>query len=514
MKQAERFAQICARTTAARKNLKGKSVRGAVFLAMGGGIDFILRLASTVIMARLLSPEDFGLVAMVLAVTVIAEQFRDLGLSMATIQSQEISHEQVTNLFWVNTAAGALFGLAICGAAPLIAGFYGDQRLIPITFAISTNFLWGGLTVQHQALLSRQMKQAHMATIRLSASLISLALAVFLAIHNFGYWALAWREVARIFLVAAGMWVCCGWIPGLPSSKGEIGRLLRFGSDLTLTQFVIASVSSLDRLLIGRFFGAGLVGMYRQAQQLIMAPIEQLNAPIYSVSQPGLSMLHADPCRYRRYYQRILLVFSLATMPLGLFSAIYAHEITFVVLGSKWAGAAIFLRIFGLATFLRPTLETSSLVLVTCALSQRLLLIALIENAVLAILMLTGIRLGALGVASAYLSTMIVLLFPKLYYSFLGTPVSLGVFFKAISAPLIASGAMAGVLLVFRGFGAGQGYTISLIWGCGVAATVYAIILLMLPRGRNELTALYSDVLSSLQRGRSTSGEEELIPAQ
>jgi hypothetical protein len=109
---------------------------------------------------------------------------------------------------------------------------------------------------------------------------------------------------------------------------------------------------------------------------------------------------------------------------------------------------------------------------------------------------------------------MIILLFPKLYYSFLGTPVSVGSLFKAISVPLIASGAMTGVLLLFRGFTASQGYTISLFLGCAVAAMVYAIILVLLPGGRNQLAALSSDVLSSLQRRRSTGGKQDLIPVQ
>ena len=172
MTKAERFAKF-ADTGAVRRNLKQKSVRGVLFMVAGGSADIGIRLVSTFLLARLLSPNDFGLVAMVISVTGIAEQFSELGLSTATIQCRELSHHQVTNLFWINVGTGCLFSLAICGLAPGIGNFYGDPSLVPMTLVISTTFVWGGLTVQHQALLSRQMKQAYLVVIRVSASCLS-----------------------------------------------------------------------------------------------------------------------------------------------------------------------------------------------------------------------------------------------------------------------------------------------------------------------------------------------------
>ena len=324
MTRAEKFSQF-ADTCAVRQTLKQKSVRGVFFMVGAGGFDFIIRLASTFLLARLLSPIDFGLVAMVVSVTAIAERFSELGLSTATIQCRELSHQQVTNLFWINVLAGCLLSVLICGLAPGIARFYDNPKLLPLTLAISTTFVWGGLTVQHQALLSRQLKQAQLGSVRLGASFLSLILTIVLAINHFGVWALAWREVARAFFVAVGMWFYCRWIPGWPRRNANIGGLLRYGSHLTLNGLVNACIAQLDRLLIGRFFGPGPLGLYRQAQQLLIAPIEQLQSPVNSVASPGLSMLQVDPDRYRRYFQRIALVISLPTMPLGVFVAVYAR---------------------------------------------------------------------------------------------------------------------------------------------------------------------------------------------
>jgi len=498
MTKVEKFAKF-ADTGTVRQNLKRKSVRGVLFMVSGGGADFVIRLVSTFLLARLLSPSDFGLIAMILSVTAIAEQFSELGLSTATIQRRELNHQQVTNLFWINVGAGCLLCLTICGLAPWIAKFYGNPALVPMTLAIATTFVWGGLTVQHQALLSRQMKQAHMACVRVSASLLSLILAVVLAINHFGVWALAWREVTRALFVAAGMWLFCRWLPGLPRRNADIKELLHYGSHITLNQLVMACVSQLDRLLIGRYFGANPLGLYRQAQQLILAPIEQLRAPLYSVASPSLSMLQGDAERYRRYYQRIVLVIALATMPLGLFIAIYADEITHVLLGPKWVAATIFLRIFGIVAFLKPCLDTTGVVMMTYGFSKRLLKLSVMYNAVFAILMFAGIYWGAEGVAISNIATILLLVFPMLYFSLYRTPVTVGAFFSAVSTPAIASMAMAGVLLAIHGVASRFGMTVSLFIGLGAAGSVYILMVLLLPRGRREVIALTCALLGSLR---------------
>jgi O-antigen/teichoic acid export membrane protein len=499
-KQREKFAAI-ATTEAIRPELRQRSVRGAIYMAVSGGGDFVLRLVSTYILARLLIPEDFGIVAMVTAVTAIAEQFRDLGLSTATVQSREITHEQVTNLFWINVATGAVFSLLICACSPLISAFFSDRRLVPITLAISTNFLWGGLAVQHQALLNRQMKQPQMATIQLGASFLSAVLAVVLAMNGKGYWALVWREVARSLLIVIGMWLLCSWVPGLPYRHTNIRRLLRFGTDLTLAQIAIAAISNVDRLLIGRLFGPGPLGLYRQAQQLMVTPIEQLRAPIYAVSQPGLSMLQADPDRYRRYYRKIVFLVSVATMPLGLFAVIYANEITLLLLGKAWMGAAVFLRIFAVLYVLAPSTSINGLVLITCGQSRRMLFYVLAQSALLAVLLLIGACWSAEGIAWSRVAAFL-LMFPMLFFMFRGTPVTVGMFSRAISAPLLAGALMVIGLALFHHLAAIERPIMSLLLGTAVGLAIYATVLMLLPRARNELKSLFSDVVGSLQRKR------------
>jgi O-antigen/teichoic acid export membrane protein len=468
-------------------------------MAANGFIDFAIRLAATIILARLLIPEDYGLIGMVAVITGIAEQFASLGLSTATVQAKEISHKQCSNLFWINALAGCAFGIAICVMAPVITAFFQDPRLAMITIAISTNFLWKGLTVQHEALLSRQLKLAQISINRVTAGILSTCVAVALAFTGYGYWALVWREVSRGFLIAVGVWCFCRWLPGMPNRKAQIGDLLRFGRDLTLTQIVIVIISRLDGLIIGKFFGPMVLGLYRQAQHLMIGSVEQLNSPILSVAQPGLSILQNDPARYRGYYQKILFIISLTTIPLGFFTVIYANEIVSVALGQKWIEATIFLKIFAVGVIVTPSIGTVGLIMITCGKSGRVLFVALVHSVILAILMVVSIPWGAVGIASAFVLTIVVLSPWIIYYGFSETPVTIKLFYGTVSKPIKASLVMVLMLVLLRSIAPMGGDMVSLLTGGGIAAIVYSSSFALFPNGRLQLKSLVQDFKAAMK---------------
>jgi O-antigen/teichoic acid export membrane protein len=501
----EKFASF-ASTDSRSQELKTRSIVGALFSAGAGVGDFVLRLVSTIILARLLVPEDFGLVSMVVAITAIADQFASLGLSAATIQAPRIDHKQASALFWINVAAGLIMGAAVFALAPVIADFYHEQRLVPITMAIAANFIGGGLTVQHEALLNRQMKQPQVAAIKVGSGFLGSMLAIGLALSGFSYWALVCREVSRVFLIAAGVWSACRWIPSLPSRNVRLGSFLFFARDMSLTQLLNAISSVLDSLLIGRFVGATALGLYRQGFQLLMAPLEQLNAPIHNVSLPALSMLQNDPERYRRYYERVLFVVSFVTVPIGAFSCIYAHEIVAVILSAKWIAAAPLLQVFGVAAAIRPAIATSGLVLVSHARTGRFAVIALVHCTLLGALMAFGVRWGAMGVAIASVCTSAILAVPKLAYSFEGSPVTVRGFLAQYSRPLFAALVMVVCLILLRELAPVDSGVVSLAVGCTVAALVYPIALAAVPGGWAEIKTLLCD-LRAVSRRRPIASE-------
>ena len=502
MSRSDRFGRFAA-TDAVSGDLKRKSVLGALATGAGGGLDLVLRLGSTLILARLLVPEYFGLVAMVTAVTRIAERFATLGLSTATVQAPKITDGQCSNLFWINVGGGAVFAGGLVLLSPAIAGFYEEPRLQAITVALSTNFLLIGLRVQHEALLRRQMKLPELAANRLIASLVSLSLAVALAVADFGYWALVSKEVAQLFFTVVGVWILCPWRPRFPRRNVEMSRLLSFGRDMALTQLLVAVAGQVDNLLIGRFGGATVLGLYRQAHNLIMQPVERLKAPIYSVSQPGLSILQRQPGRYRRYYQRILFIVSFATVPMGVFTVIYASDIVLVLLGDRWLGSVVFLQIFGVVAAILPASASTGIIMITCGRTARFLVVSVVNSAVLAILMLAGIAWGAVGIASARAITVIVVTPWALHYGLSGTPVSSGDFLRSYSRPCLAAAVMGIVLLAVRRFAPMDSALTSLALGLSSSGLVYLLALFALPGGGAQLRSLYHELVEAIRRRSS-----------
>ena len=169
-------------------NLKGHTISSGAVTVSAQGAKFLLNMASTMILARLLMPRDFGLVAMVMTVANFLRVFKDAGLSIATVQRERITHAQVSNLFWINVAVSAVSTLVLAASAPIIARFYGNPRLIPITLFLSVTFLISGSTIQHQALLKRQMRFKALAVIEVGSMVIGVFVAVLMAALGYGYW--------------------------------------------------------------------------------------------------------------------------------------------------------------------------------------------------------------------------------------------------------------------------------------------------------------------------------------
>ncbi len=496
MTTAARFERLM-REPPGGAELKSRTLRGGAFAMGAEAVEFFLRLGSLVVLARLLLPEHFGLIAMVTALTSIAERFKDLGLSIATVQRERITHEQVSTLFWVNALAGVVLVLVVAALAWPIARFYDEPRLFAVTLAIASSFFWSGITVQHQALLRRQMKFSRIALIQVGSSALSVVVAIVLALLDFGYWALVAREVSRGVFMALGSWLFMPWIPGAPARSEGIRSMLVFGGDVTAFNLVAFLASSLDQILIGKLFGATPLGLYRQGVNLVLAPIVQLTYPVNSVAESALSRLQGEPEKYRRYYVRILGTLSLATMPLAAFLAVFAEEIVRVALGPKWLAAAEFFRILAFAAFLRPAMSTPGFVMVTQGKSRRYFWWGLWGSVVLAALVAAGSHWGPVGVAWAQVVSTYLLLLPTLYWGLKDTPIGLGDFAAAVYRPLLASIAMAAALYALKQVSLLAGHPLAtLLGGAVLAIPLYFGTWLLMPGGRDYLSNLLGHIAS------------------
>ena len=237
------------------KDLKEKAIRGGLARLLAQGANFGLRLASLMVLARLLVPKDFGLVGMVTAFTGVLGVFRDFGLSSAAIQRAHVTEEQLSTLFWINLGVGAALALVAAAMAPLVAAFYHEPRLVKVTLVLAISFLFNAAGVQHWRHLQREMRFTALAVINTIGLIVGTAIAIVGAKFGYGYWALVAMTVTLPLTSTVGSWLATGWIPGPPRRNTGMRSMMKFGGTMTTTWLVMYIASNFEKVLLGRFWG-------------------------------------------------------------------------------------------------------------------------------------------------------------------------------------------------------------------------------------------------------------------
>jgi PST family polysaccharide transporter len=441
------------RTDHLMDTIGGRTARGGVVTMVSHGLKFAVSIVATAILARLLRPQDYGLIGMVAVVTNFIVMFKDLGLSLATVQKAEISPDQISTLFWVNLTLSAITMLVLILLAPGISWFYGDSRLASIAVVSALGFLIGGLTVQHEALLKRQMRFMALSTVALVAMIVGYIVGIAFAWYGFGYWSLVFSQLALLATDAILVWVLCGWRPGLPRRDTGVRSMLSFGGNITAYGTVNYFSKNADNLLIGRFFGPQQLGLYNKAAQLVGLPTDQVHEPVMAVTVPALSRLSDSPERYRKAYLRIMEKVLMLVLPVVALLIVASDWIVSIVLGSQWKDAAPILVFMSIAGLVQPVINTAGSVLVTQGRGRHLLYWSLITAPLSILSIVVGLPWGALGVAASYSLVRVFVTNPLMYW-FVGRtgPVRTMDFYRLMAPFLLAS--IVGILacLAFRHF--------------------------------------------------------------
>jgi len=324
------------RTDHLLENLEHRAISGGFVTVSAQAAKFLLNFMAAAVLARLLSPTDFGLVGMVLGITALAAVFNALGLSTATIQRETITQEQVSNLFWINVASSGILATLCAISAPWVAEFYHNPHVTNIMLVMSVTFLLTGSTVQHQALLTRQMRFRALAVIDVASSAIGFASACFIAWKGFAYWALVWQQLVTSGCSLILTWLTSGWRPHLPSRNSGVRPLVSFGAHLSAADFIAQFALNTDSILLGRFYGPAPLGLYTRAYVLLTRPIQQVMMPINSVLIPVLSRLQFDPERYRRTHMRAYDTLALFVLSFAGMCLVLSRPLVLVILGPKW----------------------------------------------------------------------------------------------------------------------------------------------------------------------------------
>jgi O-antigen/teichoic acid export membrane protein len=387
------------RTDHLRANLGKRAVSGGILTTISQAVRFGLYMALTIILARLLSPQDFGLVAMALALMTVLHMFRDAGLSTATIQQEKITHSQVSNLFWANVVIGLLCTAVAVGLAPLMAWYYHDGRLRGITASLALTLLAGGIAVQHIAILNRQMRFGALACIDVGSMLISLITAVVMGACNYGYWALVGSQLAQAFSELVLAWTFTGWRPQMARRNVGTRSMLNFGASVTFAMLLRRITSNADSFLLGRYAGAYGLGLYSRALALVMRPLDQFLVPFDKVFVPVLSRLQDQSERYRRTFLQIHGAIALVSFPIAGLLVGLAKPIVLILLGQKWIEVVPLFAALAFTALYYPVACSCMWLLTTQRRNTEIVTSGLIISVISILSVVAGLAFGPFGVA-------------------------------------------------------------------------------------------------------------------
>lgn len=471
-------------------DLRGSAVRGGAATIVAQVVRVLIQFGSTAALARLLVPADFGLVAMVTAVTGFVAMFKDAGLSSATVQWREITHAQVSALFWINVALSIGVMLLVAAMAPAIAYLYSEPRLVSITLVVSASFVFGGLTVQHYAILRRQMRFKAIASLQVASVACGVGVSVVMALLGFGYWSLVSAPVSMAVSNAVLVWLVCRWRPSFPNKAAGIGEMLRFGGGLTGFSFLNYATRNLDNVLIGAVLGAGPLGLYSKSYNLLLLPIRQINGPVNNVAISVLSRLQEEPDRFRRFFLRAVRLMAAATMPVvGL---VFADTTNFVltVLGPQWTETVPVFRWLAPAAILGAINVVPSWLCTALGRSGRQLRWALISSPVMMASFAVSVHFGIVAVAGAFSISWSVLFLLFVVMACRDTSVKPIDILNAMTAPFLAACTGVGVVLVSRGALAGMPAPLALLSNGVLFGVSYTVVWSWLTDWRADLALL------------------------
>ena len=459
------------------EEVKRRTIQGGFARLAGQIVTFSCRLLFLVVVARLLDPADFGLVAMVTAVTGVFELFRDGGLSAAAIQRSHITNEQQSTLFWINLSLGVVLALLCAATAPLLVRFYNEPRLFWVTIFLSSGFIIAAAGAQHAAMAERQLRYVELAIIDALGVVANTAVAIGMAAAGFGYWSLVVSALIWQAVYTSGLWLLTRWRPRLPSRRAEIRSLLHFGGTVTLNGLVSYLGYNLDKILLGRFWGADALGLYGRAYQVINIPTSQLNSVVGGVAFSALSRVQHDAPLYKNYFLKgYSLVISL-TAPITIFAAAFAEDIIQVILGPKWTEATTIFRLLTPTILVFGIINPTSWLLMSSGRQNRSLAIAMVITPLCATAYLIGLPYGPVGVAAAFSTAMTLWLVPHILWSLKDTTISPKELLVAM-APAVSSAAIAGATAFSIVSNFAVAPLMKLLLGGSLMGTVYAVLLL------------------------------------
>ena len=482
-----------------RSDLKRRSLLSGLISFAAQPIKLGLGIGSTVILARILTPADFGLVAMVAPLLALADSLSNFGLETAAVQREEIDNQQLSLSFWLSLKINAVIVGLMVIMAPILAQFYGKQELIGITLIMSLGFLAVCLTFVHKSLLKRQMRFGLLTTIEVISLVVAAAIAIFTAYRGWSYWALVLQLVVMQLIQSIGYLIICPWLPEkqIQSKKTDanLQAMLSYGTHLTGFRFLMRIGMQLDRILIGYLSGATALGLYQVAYKWSYFSFEQVYFPLFDVAVSSFSRTLHDTNLYRSYCRKGLMLLFALCMPALAFSFVEAEKLLLLLLGNQWLEAVGLFRVLSIAVFVGSMYRVTKWLYLSAGQTQQQFRWGLIHTPIVITAVVIGSQWDAFGVANGYTTAICLLTFPSVAFCLKTSPLNGKDFLAAVFCPAFSSISAAVILYLCKQILPSFDNTIITITVSFIIFCItYIFLWLVLPGGRQAIVEVWQNL--------------------
>ena len=478
---------------------------------LSGGLTLTIQLFATVVLSRLIAPRDFGLVAMVTTFSLLLSNCGLNGFTEAIVQREHLEHATASNLFWINLGFGVLLTGAFALSGSLLARFYHEPLVEPITVAISVTIFATSISVLHLALLKRAMMFPTVAKNDIAAKAVSVAVSIAFGLAGWGYWALVLGACALPVSTSIGAWLLCRWLPGRPRYAAGTGAMSLFAM-YTYGRFSVNYFArNSDNLLVGWRFGAPALGFYKRAYDLFSLSTTQLVSSTTVVAVAALSRVRENREQYLRYLMGAMGVIALVGMGIAGDLTLVGKDLIRLLLGPKWNTAGDIFTYFAPGIGVMILYGTHGWIHLSIGRADRWFRWGIVEWTVTILLFIAGLHWGPQGIAAAWCVSYWTLIIPAMWYA--GRPIGLSAgpmlrtVWRCIVASLVAGGICKLALSRWKWLAAVKG-----IQGAGLRVLVdsaaftilYLAAVILLYRGLKPLEKFYGLMrdMTSIARGQ------------
>lgn len=399
-------------------SLKNSSISGIKWSAFSQMGSQAIQFFSILILVRLLSPSDFGLMSMSMLVILFIILFKDMGTGAAVVRDKTLSEEALSSIYWLNVILGLFATLLVYSISPWIADFFHEPKVTPVLKFLSFTFLISGFSFIQKSLLERDLAFSKLAKLETTAVLVGAGVGIGMAFVGYGVWSLVFQSLAITLLTTIFLLTLSAWRPKMIFRWTEIRAIGKYSLNLSGYNFFNYFARNADDLLIGRYLGAQELGYYNLAYRLLLYPLRTISGVINRVMFPVYSLIQDDNARFRQAYLKIIAAIALVTFPLMLGLMVLAKPFVLTVFGTPWEPMIVLLIILAPLGMMQSIGTTVGSIYQAKGRTDWMFRWGIVSGSITIIAFVIGLQWGIVGVAMAYATVGIILTYPNFLIPF------------------------------------------------------------------------------------------------